>query len=164
MHETVLHRRSPNRWTTSPTCMLIYLLNPPFMFCMQFLSLLLSLSVSMHFINLLAFSFPSVSQANLSTVSAFTKAALQNMEKEGSPSSPDLHNLAQHWPPILNCTFLEASGCLAQKFAQICPWANSLSQLESCIPQPEQPTTQMDYAFCSSSYQLVSQQPELCLV
>ena len=39
----------------SPTCMLIYLLSLPFMFCMHYLSLLLSLSVTMHFIDLTCF-------------------------------------------------------------------------------------------------------------
>lgn len=164
MHETVLYGCSPNWRMASPTCMLICLLNPPFMFCMQCLTLLLSLSVAMNFINLLAFSFPSASRANLGPVSAFTKIALCNLEKEGSSSSPYLCILAQHWPPGLSCTFLEVSGCLAQNFAQICPWVSRLSQLESRIVQSQQPTAELDCTFCSSSSQLVSQQPGLCLV
>lgn len=48
MHETILHKHSPNRQTTSPTCMIICLLNLSFMFHMHCRSLLLSLSISMH--------------------------------------------------------------------------------------------------------------------
>ena len=117
MHETVLHGCLPNRRTASPTCMLICFLNPPFMFCMHYLSLLLSLSVAMHFIDLFVFICPSTSWANLGLVSAFTKAALRNFGKEGSPSSPYLRILAQHWPLGLFCAFLEDSGFLAQEIA-----------------------------------------------
>lgn len=136
MDETIFHRRSPNRRTISSTCMLIYFLNLPFTFFMNFLSLFLSLSVAMHFIELLAF-FQSVRWANLGPVSDFTNATLRNLEKEDSPSSPDLWILAQHWPPRLNYTFLEVSGYLAQRFVKICPWTNSLSQLESHIAQSQ---------------------------
>jgi hypothetical protein len=123
------------------------------MFCMHCQSLLLSLSVAMHFTDLLAFSCPSASRANLGPGSAFTKAALRNLGKEGSPSSPDLCIPAQHWPPGLFCAFLEDSGCLAQEIAQICPWASSPSQLELRIAQSQQPTAQLDCAFRRSNSQ-----------
>ena len=42
------------------------------------------------------FSCPSASRANLGQNSAFTKAALCNLGKEGSPSSPDLCIPTQH--------------------------------------------------------------------
>jgi len=45
--------------------------------------------------------------------------ALRNMGKEGSPSSPNLHIPAQHWPPGLFYAFFEDSGCLAHQIAQI---------------------------------------------
>jgi len=163
MHETILHGCSPNRQTASPTCMLICFLNLPFIFCMHYLLLLLSLSVAMHFIDLLTFSFQLTIGANLGLVSAFTKATLHNLEKEGSPSSPNLRILAQHWPPRLNCTFLEVSGYLALKFVQIFPWFSSPSQLGFLIAQSQQPTSQLDCALRSSRSQLVSQQPGLAL-
>jgi len=96
-------------------------LNPPFMFFMHYLSILLALSVAMHFINLLSLSYQLTSRANLGPVSTFTKASLRNLEKEGSPSSLDLQIWAHHQPPRLNSTFLKLNGCLAQKFVQICP-------------------------------------------
>ena len=105
------------------------------MFFMHYLSLLLSLSVVMHFIDLLAFHCLSASRANLGPVSTFTKVSLHNLEKEGSPSSLDLWILAQQWPPGLIYEFLNGSSCLAQEFAQICPWANSPSQLGLYIVQ-----------------------------
>lgn len=46
--------------------------------------------------HLLSFSFSLASRANLAPCSAFTKATLHNLGKEGSPSSPDLHTPAQH--------------------------------------------------------------------
>lgn len=70
MHETVFHRCSPNWPIASPTCILIYLLNLPFMFYMQYLSLLLSLSFSMHLISLLSSSCPLASRANLGPIFA----------------------------------------------------------------------------------------------
>ena len=112
---------------------------------------------------LIAFSFPSMSRANLGPSSTFTKATLWNLGKEGSPSSLDLHIPAQHWPPGLFCAFLEDSGCLAQEIAQMCPWANSSSELELCNAQSQQSTTRMDYALHSSSSQPFSQQPHCAL-
>jgi len=133
MHETILHRHSPNRWMASPTCMLICLLNLPFMFCIHFLSLFLSLSVAMHFIDLLSFSFPSMSWASLGPGSAFTKVTLHNLGKEGSPSSLDLCIPAHHQTPWLNCAFLEVSGCLAQNFCKFVPGPASFpSRIAHC--------------------------------
>lgn len=140
MHETVLHKCSTNRKITSPTCMLIYFPNIPFMLCMHCLSLFLSFSFTMHFINLLAFSFPSVSRANLGLVSTFIKAALSNLDKEYSPSSLDFHNLALQWTPGLNFTFQEVNDFLAPKFMQL-------------YPRPTV-TTSWDCALCNPNYQL----------
>lgn len=85
------------------------------------------------FTELLAFNFLSMSQANLGSGSAFTKATLHILGKEGSPSSPDLCINSQNWPPRPFFTFLQDSHYLAQEIGQICPWANSSSQIESCI-------------------------------
>jgi len=65
---TILHGHSPNRWISSPTCMLIYLLNLLFMFFMHFQPLLLSLSVSMHSLSY----FLSVSRRRVRPTLAWT--------------------------------------------------------------------------------------------
>lgn len=92
----------------------------------------------MNFTVLLDFSFPSAISTNLGLGSALTKAALQNLGKEGSASSLEMFILTQHYPLGLLFTFLKDSGCLAQEVGKICPSANSPSKLELHIAQPQQ--------------------------
>ena len=111
------------------------------------------------------FQLPSASQANLGLDSPFTKVALHNPRKEGSPSSPNFCIPAQHQPPGLFCAFMEDSGYLSQEIAQICPRAAVLPNyncamrnptslqldwtMHCIVPIVSQSLSSLDYSLCS---------------